>query len=70
MHFKPQQLVVDIVTIYLNLAKDDENDVFCKAVGEDDRSYSISLFHEAERVLRYNYILAHDDYVVAITTHH
>ncbi|CAB3984152.1 Ubiquitin conjugation factor E4 A [Paramuricea clavata] len=51
MHFKPQQLVFDIVTIYTNLAQDDENDIFCKAVGEDDRSYSISLFHEAERVL-------------------
>lgn len=41
----------DIVTIYMNLAKDDENDVFCKAIGGDDRSYSGSLFLEAERVL-------------------
>jgi ubiquitin conjugation factor E4 A len=51
LHFKPQQLVCDIVTIYMNLAEDDEDDVFCKAVGEEDRSYSSSLFHEAERVL-------------------
>ena len=41
----------DIVTIYMNLAMDDENDAFCKAIGEDDRSYSSSLFREAERVL-------------------
>ncbi|XP_028402978.1 ubiquitin conjugation factor E4 A-like isoform X2 [Dendronephthya gigantea] len=52
LHFKPQQLVFDIASIYLNLAKGDVDEVFCKAVGADDRSYSKSLFHEAERVLR------------------
>lgn len=48
-HFKPQQLVSDIVDIYLNLGEDKS---FCKAVATDKRSYSPNLFKQSERVLK------------------
>ncbi|XP_014904004.1 ubiquitin conjugation factor E4 A [Poecilia latipinna] len=47
--FKPQQLVSDICTIYLNLG-DEEN--FCATVPKDGRSYSPTLFSQTLRVLR------------------
>ncbi|XP_054884546.1 ubiquitin conjugation factor E4 A [Poeciliopsis prolifica] len=47
--FKPQQLVSDICTIYLNLG-DEEN--FCATVPKDGRSYSPTLFSQTLRVLK------------------
>ncbi|XP_072558001.1 ubiquitin conjugation factor E4 A isoform X2 [Paramormyrops kingsleyae] len=47
--FKPQQLVSDICTIYLNLG-DEEN--FCATVPKDGRSYSPTLFSQIVRVLK------------------
>uniref|UniRef100_A0A671WUM2 Ubiquitin conjugation factor E4 A n=1 Tax=Sparus aurata TaxID=8175 RepID=A0A671WUM2_SPAAU len=47
--FKPQQLVSDICTIYLNLG-DEEN--FCATVPKDERSYSPTLFSQTVRVLK------------------
>ncbi|KAM8926947.1 ubiquitin conjugation factor E4 A [Pelodytes ibericus] len=47
--FKPQQLVSDICTIYLNLG-DEEN--FCASVPKDGRSYSPMLFAQTLRVLK------------------
>ncbi|XP_075765905.1 ubiquitin conjugation factor E4 A isoform X3 [Pelodiscus sinensis] len=47
--FKPQQLVSDICTIYLNLG-DAEN--FCATVPKDGRSYSPMLFAQTVRVLK------------------
>uniref|UniRef100_A0A8C2KYM1 Ubiquitin conjugation factor E4 A n=1 Tax=Cyprinus carpio TaxID=7962 RepID=A0A8C2KYM1_CYPCA len=47
--FKPQQLVSDICTIYLNLG-DEEN--FCATVPKDGRSYSPTLFCQTVRVLK------------------
>ncbi|KAM4015855.1 ubiquitin conjugation factor E4 A isoform 1-T3 [Anomaloglossus baeobatrachus] len=47
--FKPQQLVSDICTIYLNLG-DEEN--FCASVPKDGRSYSPTLFAQTVRVLK------------------
>ncbi|XP_028825944.1 ubiquitin conjugation factor E4 A isoform X2 [Denticeps clupeoides] len=47
--FKPQQLVSDICTIYLNLG-DEEN--FCASVPKDGRSYSPTLFCQTIRVLK------------------
>uniref|UniRef100_A0A3Q4GLZ6 Ubiquitin conjugation factor E4 A n=3 Tax=Pseudocrenilabrinae TaxID=318546 RepID=A0A3Q4GLZ6_NEOBR len=47
--FKPQQLVSDICTIYLNLG-DEEN--FCATVPKDGRSYSPTLFSQTIRVLK------------------
>lgn len=47
--FKPQQLVSDICTIYLNLG-DEEN--FCATVPKDGRSYSPTLFSQTVRVLK------------------
>lgn len=47
--FKPQQLVSDICTIYLNLS-DEEN--FCASVPKDGRSYSPMLFAQTVRVLK------------------
>ncbi|KAM4652582.1 ubiquitin conjugation factor E4 A isoform 1-T2 [Discoglossus pictus] len=47
--FKPQQLVSDICTIYLNLG-DEEN--FCTSVPKDGRSYSPMLFAQTVRVLK------------------
>ncbi|XP_034241422.1 ubiquitin conjugation factor E4 A [Thrips palmi] len=46
--FKPADLVMDICRIYVNLGKCDE---FCLAVSQDGRSYSPSLFQQAEHVL-------------------
>lgn len=46
--FKPAALVMDISRIYVNLGKCDE---FCLAVSQDGRSYSPSLFQQAEYVL-------------------
>ncbi|XP_028320560.1 ubiquitin conjugation factor E4 A [Gouania willdenowi] len=47
--FKPQQLVSDICSIYLNLG-DEEN--FCSTVPKDGRSYSPTLFSQTVRVLK------------------
>lgn len=47
--FKPQQLVSDICTIYINLG-DEEN--FCATVPKDGRSYSPTLFSQTVRVLK------------------
>nr|KAF6275147.1 ubiquitination factor E4A [Pipistrellus kuhlii] len=47
--FKPQQLVSDICTIYLNLG-DEEN--FCATVPKDGRSYSPTLLAQTIRVLK------------------
>ncbi|KAL7981661.1 hypothetical protein Chor_005749 [Crotalus horridus] len=47
--FKPQQLVSDICTIYLNLG-DEAN--FCATVPKDGRSYSPTLFAQTIRVLK------------------
>ncbi|XP_042332885.1 ubiquitin conjugation factor E4 A isoform X2 [Sceloporus undulatus] len=47
--FKPQQLVSDICTIYLNLG-DEEN--LCATVPKDGRSYSPTLFAQTVRVLK------------------
>ncbi|XP_024911117.1 ubiquitin conjugation factor E4 A isoform X2 [Cynoglossus semilaevis] len=47
--FKPQQLVSDICTIYLNLGDEDN---FCATVPKDGRSYSPTLFSQTVRVLK------------------
>ncbi|XP_021351085.1 ubiquitin conjugation factor E4 A-like isoform X3 [Mizuhopecten yessoensis] len=47
--FKPDQTVLDIVRIYLNLG---EADCFCLAVSGDGRSYSAELFPKAIGVLQ------------------
>ena len=47
--FKPKQLVQDICQVYINLGP---NEVFCRAVSGDGRSYSYSLFVMADRVLK------------------
>ncbi|MBN3315901.1 UBE4A factor, partial [Atractosteus spatula] len=47
--FKPQQLVSDICTIYLNLGDEDN---FCATVPKDGRSYSPTLFAQTVRVLK------------------
>ncbi|XP_062817316.1 ubiquitin conjugation factor E4 A isoform X2 [Anolis carolinensis] len=46
--FKPQQLVSDICTIYLNLGYEN----FCATVPKDGRSYSPTLFAQTVRVLK------------------
>uniref|UniRef100_UPI00398F3CD8 ubiquitin conjugation factor E4 A n=1 Tax=Pristiophorus japonicus TaxID=55135 RepID=UPI00398F3CD8 len=47
--FKPQQLVSDICTIYLNLGVKES---FCATVPKDGRSYSPMLFAQTVRVLK------------------
>lgn len=47
--FKPQQLVSDICTIYLNLGV---KEVFCATVPKDGRSYSPMLLAQTVRVLK------------------
>uniref|UniRef100_A0AAQ5Z3B5 Ubiquitin conjugation factor E4 A n=1 Tax=Amphiprion ocellaris TaxID=80972 RepID=A0AAQ5Z3B5_AMPOC len=47
--FKPQQLVSDICTIYLNLGNEEN---FCATVPKDGRSYSPTLFSQTLRVLK------------------
>ncbi|XP_069470544.1 ubiquitin conjugation factor E4 A isoform X2 [Ambystoma mexicanum] len=47
--FKPQQLVSDICTIYLNLGNEQN---FCATVPKDGRSYSPMLFAQTLRVLK------------------
>ncbi|MGH0138952.1 UNVERIFIED_CONTAM: hypothetical protein FKN15_036806 [Acipenser sinensis] len=47
--FKPQQLVSDICTIYLNLGNEEN---FCSTVPKDGRSYSPRLFAQMVRVLK------------------
>ncbi|XP_028664477.1 ubiquitin conjugation factor E4 A isoform X1 [Erpetoichthys calabaricus] len=47
--FKPQQLVSDICTIYLNLGNEEN---FCATVPKDGRSYSPTLFAQTLRVLK------------------
>ncbi|MEE6520841.1 hypothetical protein FKM82_018785 [Ascaphus truei] len=47
--FKPQQLVSDICTVYLNLGEEEN---FCSSVPKDGRSYSPTLFAQTVRVLK------------------
>ena len=47
--FKPSELVTSICQIYINLG---DSDAFCQAVARDGRSYSHSLFVQAENVLQ------------------
>ena len=46
--FRPRELVANICRIYVHLGEDDN---FCRAVSRDGRSYSHSLFEQAELVL-------------------
>ena len=48
-HFKPGELVSGIITVYLNLGKEQR---FCEALPRDGRSFSMDLFSQAEKVLR------------------
>ena len=47
--FRPRELVANICRIYVNLGDEEEN--FCRAVSCDGRSYSPSLFEQAESIL-------------------
>ena len=47
--FRPDKLVSDIVTVYINLSFDQS---FCDAIPRDGRSYSPELFPQAEHVLK------------------
>ena len=49
--FDARELLEDIVQIYLNLAC---HDSFCRAVCEDERSYSPELFEKTQQTLRYD----------------
>ena len=46
--FRPRELVADICRIYIHLGGEER---FCAAVSRDGRSYSHSLFEQAEQVL-------------------
>jgi len=47
--FRPRELVANICRIYIHLGED--GDSFCQAVSRDGRSYSHTLFEQAELVL-------------------
>ncbi|EDV21051.1 uncharacterized protein TRIADDRAFT_60429 [Trichoplax adhaerens] len=47
-HFKPDQLICNIALIYTQLG---QSESFCKAITEDERSYTPQLFYQIERVL-------------------
>lgn len=47
--FRPDQLVSDIVMVYINLSF---NQSFCDAIPRDGRSYSSELFPQAAHVLK------------------
>ena len=47
--FRPDLLVSDIVTVYINLSFDQS---FFEAIPRDGRSYSPELFTQAERILK------------------
>ncbi|CCH61751.1 hypothetical protein TBLA_0F02090 [Henningerozyma blattae CBS 6284] len=57
--FNAKQLLYSLVTIYLNLSKEDE---FVKAVARDGRSYNKSLFDRAIHILHVKTGLASDEY--------
>ena len=48
-HFKPHELVVGILKIYVNLGREME---FCKAIPRDGRSFSPDLLSRASNILR------------------
>ena len=48
-NFNPRELVSGIISIYLNLGKEQS---FCEALPRDGRSFSMDLFIHAERVLK------------------
>ncbi len=48
-HFEPRKLVNGIISIYLNLGREES---FCAALPRDGRSFSMDLFIQAERVIR------------------
>ena len=48
LNFKPDELVCAVVTVYVNLGKED---IFCEALLRDGRSFSMELFAQARRVI-------------------
>ncbi|KAH6771597.1 U-box domain-containing protein [Perilla frutescens var. frutescens] len=50
--FRPKLLLKQIVTIYVNLAKGDKDNIFPAAISRDGRSYNEQLFGAASDVLR------------------
>ncbi len=48
-YFEPRKLVKGIISIYLNLGREEN---FCAALPRDGRSFSMDLFTQAERVIR------------------
>ena len=48
LNFKPDELVLLVVTVYVNLGKEIN---FCKALLGDGRSFSMDLFAQARRVM-------------------
>ncbi|EYU44160.1 hypothetical protein ABFS82_08G027800 [Erythranthe guttata] len=50
--FRPKVLLKQIVTIYVNLAKGDKDNIFPAAITRDGRSYNEQLFGSAADVLR------------------
>ena len=48
-HFKPLELAMGIIGVYVNLGKEEG---FCEALPRDGRSFSMELFPQAERVLK------------------
>ncbi|KAM7516736.1 hypothetical protein LguiA_006319 [Lonicera macranthoides] len=50
--FRPKQLLKQIVHIYVNLARDDKENIFPAAITKDGRSYNEQLFSAAASVLQ------------------
>ncbi|KAM0885791.1 hypothetical protein ACQ4PT_030100 [Festuca glaucescens] len=49
--FKPKQLLTQIATIYVHIARGDKEDIFPAAISEDGRSYNEQLFASAGNIL-------------------
>ncbi|GAX74152.1 hypothetical protein CEUSTIGMA_g1601.t1 [Chlamydomonas eustigma] len=50
-NFRPRELLLSIIKVYLHLSSSDRQGVFAKAVAADERSYSPQMFPESEKVL-------------------
>ena len=51
LSFDPKDLLTQIASIYVNLARRDSQDVFAQAITADKRSYYEDMFAEATQVL-------------------
>ena len=48
-NFRPKDLLLSIIKVYLHVFAADRSDSFSRAIAEDERSYTVQMFPEAQK---------------------